>query len=207
MCSYHFKPQRALTQYVFFFFMESVSYFWTTITLKKKRLKREIVLLLTFSCNWVQCFISHNPNTPSLAMHHRAGENFALSWLQMRSTAVPRWTKVTDEPGWTTWQSGAGMDWKWENTREAHRHEASLLPSLYDSEKYWIVSVNVLYEYFCMVLRHVATFLTSFLQGSQNPFLGVHHWKWWLKGTRLSLMQFTSIQNSSSSVLVHDDPH
>lgn len=135
-----------------------LSYLWTTIILKKTWLKREIVLLLTFSRSWVQCFISYNPNVPSLAMHHRAEETFTLSWLLMRSTAVPRWSKVTDEPGWTTWQSGAGMDWmEWKNTRVAHRHQVSLLPSLYDSEKYWMVLVHfIYYYYFSTVLLHVA---------------------------------------------------
>lgn len=94
-----------------------------------------------------------------------------LSWLLMRSTAVPRWTKVTDEPGWTTWQSGAGMDWM--EKHQGSTQSVTLLPSLYDSEKYWVALVHFIHYYFSMVLLHVAAFLTSFLQGSQNPFLGV----------------------------------
>lgn len=114
-----------------------LSYLWTTISLKKTWLKREIVLLLTFSRSWVQCFISYNPTMPSLAMHHRAEETFTLSWLLMRSTALPRWTKVTDEPGWTTWQSGAGMDWM-------EKHQGSTQAPRFPESFSWCASLKLI---------------------------------------------------------------
>lgn len=155
-----------------------LSYLWTTLILKQTWLKREIVLRLTFSRSWVQCFISYNPNMPSLAMHHRAEETFTLSWLLMRSTAVPRWSKVTDEPGWTTWQSGAGMDWM-------EKHQGSTqAPSVFVAIAVRLREILSGFSSFHLLLlfQHGSAarccFLTSFLQGSQNPFLGVHHWNW-----------------------------
>lgn len=166
MHSYQFKPQWALPQCAFFF---SLFHFWTTIILRKIWLKKEIVLLLSFTCNWVQCFISYNPNIiTSLAMHHRAGETFTLSWLLMRSTAVPRWTKVIDEPGWTTWQwnrYGLGGKTPGKHTGTICCHRCAT------QKKYWVVLVNFIHSYFSMVLLLICCLLTSFLKIPRILFL------------------------------------
>lgn len=57
-------------------------------------------------------------------------------WLMSRAGLPGR-----VEQGWT----------EWKNTRVAHRNQVALLPSLYDSEKYWVVLVHFIYYYFSMV--------------------------------------------------------